>query len=352
MLIWYLLRNRRTKGDDDVPAVIPIDDDARVAALRRVGVFERAAATPDLHALSRLAVFVTGAPFSAINLIDADRQIQLVSSDGRPADCPRDESLCQHPVYEGRTIHVADASQDSRFATSPYVTGERDRVALYCGVPLRDSDGYVLGTLCVTDSQPRQLSAAQLGALEDLARQVEQLFELRRQQAMLLDVLAEVDHLAVHDPLTGLVNRRMLADRLEQAINRAERGGCPPMVFFCDLDGFKAVNDTLGHQAGDEVLVHIAQRLRAVVRPADTVARVGGDEFLVLCEDLPPEHREALADRLRASGEDPIATPAGAARVGVSVGMAAASPDRTVSDVLNEADRGMYLDKLARRGAA
>jgi len=340
------------KGDDDVPAVIPVDDDARVAALRRIGVFERTVSTPDFHALSRLAAFVTGAPFSAINLIDADRQIQLVSSDGQPADCPRHESLCQHPVYEGRTIHVADASLDSRFATSPYVTGERDRVALYCGVPLRDSQGYVLGTLCVTDSEPRQLSAAQLGALEDLARQVEQLFELRRQQAMLLDVLAEVDHLAVHDPLTGLVNRRMLADRLEQAINRAERGGCAPMVFFCDLDGFKAVNDTLGHQAGDEVLVHIAQRLRAVVRPADTVARVGGDEFLVLCEDLPPEHREALADRLRAAGEDPISTPTGAARVGVSVGMAEASPDRTVSDVLNEADRGMYLDKLARRGAA
>ncbi|HTZ45061.1 MAG TPA: sensor domain-containing diguanylate cyclase [Jatrophihabitans sp.] len=332
-------------------APLPLNEDARVAALQRLGILDQPAA-PDLDTLSRLAAYVTGTQFGAINLIDTDQQRQVSASTGAPADCPRQDSICQYTVYENRTLHVPNAALDPRFEDNPYVSGLLDRVALYCGVPLRDLDGFVLGSLCVTDPQPRELSDAQVGALEDLARQVEQLFEMRRQHSRLLDVLAQVDHLAVHDPLTGLVNRRMLADRLEHAISRAQRPQSVPVVFFCDLDGFKAVNDSLGHQAGDEVLVEVAHRLTALMRPSDTVARVGGDEFLVLCEDIPAENHEVVADRLRSAGHTDITTWAGPARVGISVGFAQATAGRGVSDVLNEADRGMYLDKLSRRGVA
>jgi diguanylate cyclase (GGDEF)-like protein len=121
------------------------------------------------------------------------------------------------------------------------------------------------------------------------------------------------------------------------------------VVFFGDLDGFKAVNDLLGHQAGDQVLVEVAQRLRAAMRPTDTIARVGGDELVVLCEDLPAEHRTAVAERIRAAAAGPFDTDAGPAQVGLSIGMAVATPERSAPDVLAEADRGMYLDKLSRR---
>lgn len=332
-------------------APVPDNEQGRLAALHRLGILDQAA-SPDLDALSRLAAYVTGAPFSAINLIDADEQHQASVTGGTPAVHPRADSLCQHTIYEGRTLHVADAGKDPRFLDSPFVTGEIDRIALYCGVPLHDVDGYVLGTLCITDAEARQLTDAQVGALEDLAKQVERLFELRRQHAKLIDVLTQLDHLAVHDPLTGLVNRRMLADRLEHAQDRARRGSPSPVVFFCDLDGFKAVNDRLGHQAGDEVLIEVARRLRAAMRPSDTVARVGGDEFVVLCEDLPSEHREVVAERIRSATTLPFDTSSGPARVGLSIGMAEASPDRSPTEVLSQADRGMYRDKASRRSPA
>ncbi len=332
-------------------APVPHNEEARVAALRRLGIIDQPA-SPDLDALSRLAAFVTGAPFSAVNLIDADRQWQASVAGATPVHHPRELSLCQHTVYEGRTINVADASTDARFADNPFVTGEFDRIALYCGVPLRDAEGFVLGTLCITDSRARQLTDAQVGALEDLARQVERLFELRLQHSQLLDVLTQLDHLAVHDPLTGLVNRRMLIDRLEHALDRSRRGGEPPVVYFCDLDGFKAVNDRLGHQAGDEVLMEVADRLRALMRPADTVARIGGDEFVVLCEDLPADHRKAVAERIRSATATPFPTAAGPAQVGLSIGMAEASPEQDAAAILDQADRGMYSDKVNRRSPA
>lgn len=181
------------------------------------------------------------------------------------------------------------------------MNGLRGDVRLYCGVPLHDTDGFSLGTLCVADTRVRTLSDAQLSALEDLAEQVEHLFELRRQHARLVQLLAEVDHHATHDGLTGLVNRRLLMDRLGHAIARTWRGGHPPVVFFCDLDGFKSVNDDHGHEAGDAVLVEVARRLLALMRPGDTVTRLGGDEFVVLCEDLPAEHTPGVAGRIRSA---------------------------------------------------
>src|SRR6185503_9241590 len=93
-------------------------------------------------------------------------------------------------------------------------------------------------------------------------------------------------HSAQHDALTGLPNRTLLTDRIEHALQRRSSGSGPLALLFCDLDGFKAVNDAYGHQIGDAVLKMTAARLSSVVRPEDTVARIGGDEFVVLCEAL------------------------------------------------------------------
>jgi len=317
-----------------------VNDDARVAALHRLGVLDQPLAA-DLEGLTRLASFVTGAPMSLLNLIDADRQWSAAATGMSPEQAPRSESLCARIIDTDRPVHVADASTDPRFADTAFVDGRLAKVRMYASVPVHDHDGYAVGTLCVLDPLARALSTDQLSALQDLAAQAEHLLELRRQHLTLLEVLAKVEHAASHDPLTGLVNRRVLIDRLELALSRAGRTQAPPTLFFCDLDGFKAVNDQAGHQAGDDALVAVGNHISHIVRPHDTVARLGGDEFVVLCEDIEEEDAYRIATRLRE-------------RMGhchglsLSVGVSVARPAATAAQALDDADAAMYLDKTRR----
>lgn len=150
---------------------------------------------------------------------------------------------------------------------------------------------------------------------------------------------------AVHDPLTGLANRALLLDRLNQALARSRRGGGRLAVLYCDLDGFKAVNDRWGHGVGDEVLRLVGRRLLDAVRLEDTVARFGGDEFVVLCEQAGDVAE--IGQRVVDSLADPISHPAGSVELGISVGITVAGPDSRPADLLEAADRAMYVAKHA-----
>ncbi|RJK94955.1 GGDEF domain-containing protein [Vallicoccus soli] len=155
---------------------------------------------------------------------------------------------------------------------------------------------------------------------------------------------------ALHDPLTGLPNRRLLRDRLQHALARRARHPGEVLLLWCDLDGFKRVNDEHGHAVGDRLLASVAQRLRAVVRPEDTVARLGGDEFVVLCEGpaggLPPD---VLVRRVERAVDGEHRVDGRTVRVGVSVGVAVATEEVPVDALLEEADRRMYEVKQRRR---
>jgi diguanylate cyclase (GGDEF)-like protein/PAS domain S-box-containing protein len=159
-------------------------------------------------------------------------------------------------------------------------------------------------------------------------------------------------HQALHDPLTGLPNRALVLERLEQEVARATRRGTSAAVLFLDLDGFKAANDRLGHAAGDEVLITVAARLRAHLRGDDTVARLGGDEFVVILA-APTEPQEAIvvAERLRAAIAQPLTLAAGEAIVGTSIGIALSTPDCANPEaLLAAADAAMYQAKGAGKG--
>ncbi len=155
---------------------------------------------------------------------------------------------------------------------------------------------------------------------------------------------ARLAHLGLHDPLTGLPNRRLFLDRLQHALHRHARGATAA-VLFVDLDRFKVVNDSLGHEVGDRVLVRAAQLIIASVREADTVARLGGDEFVVLCEDVDPDAVRAMADRLVADLQQPLEVDGHDLRVSASVGVAVAAGHRAAADLLREADIAMYQAK-------
>lgn len=161
------------------------------------------------------------------------------------------------------------------------------------------------------------------------------------------DAELRLAHLALHDPLTGLPNRRALAEALDRALARSRRSGLGLAVLALDLDGFKAINDRHGHPVGDAALVQVAERLRRTVRRGDALARFGGDEFAVVAGDLKgPNPVVRLARRLRAVLAEPLVLPGAIARVGVSVGVAFHPGDGDGPEaLLSSADRALYAAK-------
>jgi diguanylate cyclase (GGDEF)-like protein len=162
------------------------------------------------------------------------------------------------------------------------------------------------------------------------------------------DAAAELAHQRLHDPLTGLANRALFAARAEQSLAAARRRKRTVAVVFMDIDHYKLINDSLGHEVGDEVLREVARRLARSVRGADTVSRFGGDEFVVLCDDLP--HGPAAipaVERIRAGLQGPVDVGERSVPVSFSIGVAigGGDADRTAGDLLADADAAMYRAK-------
>ncbi len=166
-------------------------------------------------------------------------------------------------------------------------------------------------------------------------------------------VRLELSRRALHDDLTGLPNRTLLLDRLEQAIARDRRTGRVTAALFVDLDGFKSVNDSRGHGAGDDILQLLAERLRSSAREADTVARFGGDEFVVLCADLEDvSEADVIAQRLLSIAREPFEIDGETVRLSLSVGVAVAGEGADAEVVLRDADLAMYEAKTRGRDRA
>ncbi len=164
----------------------------------------------------------------------------------------------------------------------------------------------------------------------------------------------DLAHQAFHDSLTGLPNRALFDDRVTQALHRAARSGIEPAVLYVDLDGFKTVNDTLGHPAGDQLLREVADRLRWATRTGDTVSRLGGDEFAILVErgHDPAEDAAAMAHRLLEALAVPVPIDGEPVRVSGSVGIALGDGQATAASLLRDADIAMYRSKQAGKSCA
>jgi diguanylate cyclase (GGDEF)-like protein len=162
----------------------------------------------------------------------------------------------------------------------------------------------------------------------------------------------QLEKKALHDRLTGLPNRSLLADRIEHLLARRTREAGHAALLFIDLDNFKLINDTLGHHVGDELLIAVAGRLSRTARPGDTFARYGGDEFVLLCENLAhPDAALGIAERIAQALDGPFQITNATVSVTASIGIAPATATRSTAEaLLRDADIAMYQAK--REGPA
>lgn len=308
---------------------------ARLAALRSYCVLDtgREARFDDLTCL---AANICDAPVSLVSLVDVDR-LFFKSSFGLDArEVPYPDFFCGHAIRQRELFVVPDATEDPRFAQHPLVSGP-PRARFYAGAPLVTPQAHVLGTLCVVDFRPRGLHPKQAETLRILARQVMSQLELNLQ--------------AMRDPLTGLYNRRQLEESLHREILRSRRGEGTVGVMAIDIDHFKRINDTLGHDAGDAALRGVAQEVAGCVREEDTACRAGGEEFVII---LPGATEAALRSRAEAVRQtiERARIPAceGTVRLTVSIGLAAyPSHGDTGGAILRAADAALYKAKSAGR---
>ncbi|WP_167761585.1 EAL domain-containing protein [Blastococcus sp. CT_GayMR19] len=252
---------------------------------------------------------------------------------------------CLVAYQTGEAVSVPDMRRDDRFPEFAPAALAAGMGAVFA-FPLRHGDGR-LGALDLYRDTPGVLDPRDMAAAQTLA-DVAAAYLLNaqaRQEA--LEISDRFRTSALHDALTGLPNRVLLQQRLEHAAQRAHRSHSQAAVLFADLDRFKWVNDTYGHPFGDELLIAVARRLSAVVRPGDTLARVSGDEFVILCEDLAHvSDVVSLARRVDEAFAQPFDLAGTQVAMTVSVGIAYSGPGETVTDqLITHADLAMYQAK-------
>lgn len=290
----------------------PANEASRLLLLEQLSLLDTPEET-SFDDLAALAADIAETPIALVSLVNGSRQWFKAHHGLESRETSRSVAFCAHAINGDDLFIVEDASRDPRFATNPLVRGD-PHIRFYAGMPLLMPGGEALGTLCVIDRVPRVLTERQKHVLRVLARNVVTEFDLRlrvrtlerevtrRQSAETLAL-----QLATRDALTGLPNRTTLVDRLHQAALMASRDSHQVAFIFLDLDNFKWVNDTFGHQIGDGLLQAVGERLVAQLRESDTVARLGGDEFAIVLPVIEgTDAVEAVARKLQAALAQPI----------------------------------------------
>ena len=358
-------RTHEPPPSDEVLGLVRFAADAFLGALRRRSVALLADGQAEVFELIARGAPVATAILAARALLErhtlgATVVIATVEEEGRLSlvtepDDPDEEALAAwfaalepglgnpfgQAVITGEPVMVANALGDPRYS-DPVLPDDACRSATILPVrsPRNGQTLALVGLLGAEPGAPIARPAVRDSVLSLVTVAVERSIDERR-----------LAHQATHDPLTGVGNRAALLDRLTLALARAKRSGRAVAVLFCDLDGFKAVNDKYGHDRGDRLLVEVAERVGRAVRPSDTVCRTGGDEFVIVCEDLADaDQAHTIAERVRSTIEtDPVDV--GETRLPVTVSVGVALADLPVDDpdrLLRTADLAMYARKQHR----
>lgn len=302
---------------------------------------------------------VTQLESTYLTTIDFDNDVQQVRYARNSQDMqipeglsvPWNDTLCQRALAEGRmcTTDVQACWGDSQAARAL-------GIQTYVSAPITLSDGRIYGTLCAASAKSAQLPSTVPVVLHLFAQLISQHIERELLMEQLQQRNAQLTQLAMTDPLTQLPNRAALMDALQRMLAQALREDSHVLVAFVDLDGFKQVNDVHGHAAGDALLRTLAQRLQSTMRASDMVARMGGDEFVLVgpaavAPDAVPQAVDAVCQRLHAASVCDVLLPEQAVLhyPGASVGAVAVKGDVGVDTALQWADAAMYDNKAQRK---
>lgn len=322
------------------------DSERRVRTLQEVSsAFALSLTEQDVcDALYTWASEAFGASDTGVFLLDDDGRLAIQAGSNPVVGLipPREQRASETALVEERPLTVLASDESGQF---PIVTAALQvaRLEAVTIIPLL-RNGMPLGVLACFYARRPDFDEAAAALQSALARQASQALVRVRLQL-------ELERLALHDQLTGLANRRLIQDTVSAAIEAAENAPHPLSLIFLDLDGFKGVNDQLGHTAGDHVLTVVAERIRSGVRHQDEVGRFGGDEFVIICEDADETDAAAIADRVRSNVGAPIDGIPEHLPVTASVGVATYVPGERSTpsndELLSLADSAMYLAKSA-----
>ena len=284
--------------------------------------------------------------------LGADEPLMSVYSTNLRLLGDNESNLLRDVASEGEPLIIADTESHPLFGADRKT---RRGVRGFAGIPLTlSSGGPSAGALCLLDSRPLRLSADDLDAFASYAaaivKEIEQHVPHAEPDTVTTAMASEIqalERLAITDELTGLINRRGGESTIGNEIARAKRHRTPLTCVLIDIDRFKTVNDTFGHQVGDQVLRELSALFKRTVRTYDTVVRWGGEEFLLVLPGVSLEDAQRLADRIRRAVEA-IEFP-GAGRITLSAGAAGLGLDYSFEEMLATADRRLYQAKSSGR---
>ena len=315
---------------------------------------------PETHFdnIAMLAARIIGTQSASISFIDDTRQWFKARCGLEPLETAISASFCAHAIEADALFIVNNALEDPRFAQNPLVKGA-PHIRFYAGMRILAGDGTPIAALCVIDpvARPQGLTPIEEMNLRTLAGQVEALLEMRR---LVLDREAQVvaqsqlseklRYVAEHDEMTGLPRRDLFQKQLIAAMDDSKQTGARFALLLADVDHFKQINDSLGHDAGDALLCGFAEKLRASLRPTDRAARLGGDEFSVILSGI--DRQQQITDLVRSLSQrlrEPILHRGRIIHFKFSVGVAIYPDHAADSDSLMKcADLALAEAKLSR----
>ncbi len=337
-------------GDNMIKPEKPDNEAARVTALKNLDILD----TPlnaSFERVTRLTKKMFAVPMVAISLVDDDRQWFKSEQGLNACETNRDISFCGHAILQDEIFLIPDALEDERFHDNPLVLNE-PHIRFYAGYPIRSAEGFKVGSFCVMDHVPRDFSLEDLEPLKDMAALIEQQLFSNQQKKYESKIMKELDKAKrdkMIDSLTRVWNREGLEVNFQEHTTIAKTQKHHIALTMIDIDNFKHINDTYGHNAGDQVLREITKRILLALGDNDVLGRWGGEEFLgiiaIKCDD--PQSCIAVFEKARLSiATEPVIFENTPIPVTASFGITFSKTlDDDLTTVVAKADHALYQAK-------